>query len=85
MIETFKERTINDSYLDAISKFYKNNDVIEETIKNDPLYEEMRKSNKNISFLLQGEYKIAAENKAVLDLVLNQNNVGINGTCLITG
>lgn len=33
MIETFKERTINDSYLDAISKFYKNNDVIEETIK----------------------------------------------------
>lgn len=85
MIETFKERTINDSYLDAISKFYKNNDVIEETIKNDPLYEEMRKSNKNISFLLQGEYKIAAENKAVWDLVLNQNNVGINGTCLITG
>lgn len=85
MIETFKERTINDSYLDAISKFYKNNDVIEETIKKDPLYEEMRKSNKNISFLLQGEYKIAAENKAVWDLVLNQNNVGINGTCLITG
>lgn len=85
MIETFKERTINDSYLDAISKFYKNNDVIEETIKNDPLYEEMRKSNKNISFLLQGEYKIAAENKAVWDLVLNQNDVGINGTCLITG
>ena len=85
MIETFKERTINDSYLDAISKFYKNNDDIEETIKNDPLYEEMRKSNKNISFLLQGEYKIAAENKAVWDLVLNQNNVGINGTCLITG
>ena len=85
MIETFKERTINDSYLDAISKFYKNNDVIEETIKNDPLYEEMRKSNKNISFLLQGEYKIAAEDKTVWNLVLNQNNVGINRTCLITG
>ena len=85
MIETFKERTINDSYLDAISKFYKNNDVIEETIKNDPLYEEMRKSNKNISFLLQGEYKIAAEDKAVWNLVLNQNDVGINRTCLITG
>lgn len=50
MIETFKERTINDSYLDAISKFYKNNDVIEETIKNDPLYEEMRKSNKTYRF-----------------------------------
>ena len=85
MIETFKERTINDSYLDAISKFYKNNDDIEETIKNDPLYEEMRKSNKNISFLLQGEYKIAAEDKTVWNLVLNQNNVGINRTCLITG
>lgn len=85
MIETLKKRAISDSYLDAISKFYKNNDVIEETIKKDSLYEEMRKSNKNISFLLQGEYKIAAEDKAVWNLVLNQNDIGINGTCLITG
>ena len=85
MIETLKKRAISDSYLDAISKFYKNNDVIEETIKKDSLYEEMRKSNKNISFLLQGEYKIAAEDKAVWNLVLNQNDVGINRTCLITG
>ena len=85
LIETLKKRAISDSYLDAISKFYKNNDVIEETIKKDSLYEEMRKSNKNISFLLQGEYKIAAEDKTVWNLVLNQNNVGINRTCLITG
>ena len=45
----------------------------------------MLKSNKIISFLLQGEFKIAAEDKAVWDLVLNQNNDDINGTCLVTG
>lgn len=85
MIAAFKEQAVNDSYLDAIAKFYKNNGVIEETIKKDLLYDEMLKSNKNISFLLQGEFKIAAEDKAVWDLVLNQNNDDINGTCLVTG
>lgn len=85
MIAAFKEQTANDGYLDAISRFYKNNEAIEETIKKDLLYDEMLKSNKNISFLLQGEFKIAAEDKAVWDLVLNQKDDGTNGTCLITG
>lgn len=85
MIAAFKEQAVNDSYLDAIAKFYKNNGAIEETIKKDLLYDEMLKSNKNISFLLQGEFKIAAEDKTVWDLVLNRNDEGINGICLVTG
>lgn len=85
MIAAFKEQAVNDSYLDAIAKFYKNNGAIEETIKKDLLYDEMLKSNKNISFLLQGEFKIAAEDKTVWDLVLNRNDEGMNGICLVTG
>ena len=85
MIAAFKEQVVNDDYLDAISKFYKNNDVIENTIKRDLLYDEMLKSNKNISFLLQGEFKIAAEDKTVWDLVLNRNDEGMDGICLVTG
>lgn len=85
MIAAFKEQVVNDDYLDAISKFYKNNDVIENTVKRDLLYDEMLKSNKNISFLLQGEFKIAAEDKTVWDLVLNRNDEGMDGICLVTG
>lgn len=85
MIAAFKEQAVNDSYLDAIAKFYKNNGAIEETVKKDLLYDEMFKSSKNISFLLQGELKIAAEDKTIWDLVLNQKDYGMNGTCLVTG
>lgn len=41
MIAAFKEQAVNDSYLDAIAKFYKNNGAIEETVKKDLLYDEM--------------------------------------------
>lgn len=59
---------------------------MEDIIKNDVLYEEMHKSKKNISFLLQGESKIAAENEKVWNLILNQSaDDGISGICLVTG
>ena len=86
MIEKLKEQVPSDRYLNAISEFYKKNEKLEDIIKNDVLYEEMHKSKKNISFLLQGESKIAAENEKVWNLILNQSaDDGISGICLVTG
>ena len=86
MIEKLKEQVSSDRYLNAISEFYKKNEKLEAIIKNDVLYEEMHKSKKNISFLLQGESKIAAENEKVWNLILNQSaDDGISGICLVTG
>lgn len=86
MIEKLKEQVSSDRYLNAISEFYKKNEKLEDIIKNDVLYEEMHKSKKNISFLLQGESKIAAENEKVWNLILNQSaDDGISGICLVTG
>ena len=86
MIEKLKEQVSSDRYLNAISEFYKKNEKVEDIIKNDVLYEEMHKSKKNISFLLQGESKIAAENEKVWNLILSQSaDDGIYGICLVTG
>lgn len=86
MIEKLKEQVSSDRYLNAISEFYKKNEKLEDIIKNDVLYEEIHKSKKNISFLLQGESKIAAENEKVWNLILNQSaDDGIYGICLVTG
>lgn len=86
MIEKLKEQVSSDRYLNAISEFYKKNEKLEDIFKNDVLYEEMHKSKKNISFLLQGESKIAAENEKVWNLILNQSaDDGISGICLVTG
>ena len=86
MIEKLKEQVSSDRYLNAISEFYKKNENLEDIIKNDVLYEEMHKSKKNISFLLQGESKIAAENEKVWNLILSQSaDDGIYGICLVTG
>lgn len=86
MIEKLKEQVPSDRYLNAISEFYKKNEKLEDIIKNDALYEEMHKSKKNISFLLQGESKIAAENEEVWKLILSQSvDDGIYGICLVTG
>lgn len=86
MIEKLKEQVSSDRYLNAISEFYKKNEKLEDIIKNDVLYEEMHKSKKNISFLLQGESKIAAENEKVWNLILNQSaDDDISGICLVTG
>lgn len=86
MIEKIKEQVPSGRYLNAISEFYKKNENLEDIIKNDVLYEEMHKSKKNISFLLQGESKIAAENEKVWNLILSQSaDDGIYGICLVTG
>lgn len=86
MIEKLKEQVSSDRYLNAISEFNKKNEKLEDIIKNDVLYEEMHKSKKNISFLLQGESKIAAENEKVWNLILSQSaDDGIYGICLVTG
>lgn len=86
MIEVLHSQIKQNEYLDSICKFYHNYSDIEELLKNDILFDSMSKSNKNISFLLQGAIKIAAEDEDVKRMVLNKTEEGaLSSICLITG
>lgn len=85
-IETLKTQLPQNRNLNAISNFYKKYLDVEEVIKVDPLAEEIKKTTKNISFLLSGETKISAEDKDVHNVILSQGNKdNLIHTCLITG
>lgn len=91
--ETFRElvnkyNTLlpNNDCVNAIFNFYQKYENIEDVISADVLYEEVRKSTKNISFLLQGDTNIAAENEDILKEALSKPNMEFSvGVCLITG
>ena len=86
MINTIKGIVPQNKNIIAISNFYKKYSNIEEVIKTDSLAEELIKSKKNISFLLNGEMKISAEDKEIQDTVLSQNATkDLSRTCLVTG
>lgn len=85
-IEALKTLLPQNRNLNAISNFYKKYLDVEEVIKVDPLAEEIKKTTKNISFLLSGETKISAEDKDVHNVILSQcNKDNLIQTCLITG
>ncbi len=86
IIETIKSKLPQNKTVNAISNFYRKYEDIEEVMKTDSLFEEFRKSIKNISFLINGECKIAAEDREIQDFVLSQENENQqNGICLILG
>ncbi len=86
IIETIKSKLPQNKTVNAISNFYRKYEDIEEVMKTDSLFEELRKSIKNISFLINGECKIAAEDREIQDFVLSQENENQqNGICLILG
>lgn len=86
MVESFKQILPQNKNIHAISEFYKKYNNIEGAIKSDPLFAELIKTNKNISFLLKGEEKIAAEDKEAHQAVLSHNVEETPcQTCLITG
>ena len=86
VVETVKANLPQNKNICAVSNFYKKYQDIEEVIATDPLYEELRSSIKNISFLINGERKIVAEDSEILDLVLSQKSDDEqNGVCLILG
>lgn len=75
----------NNKTIAAINKFYANFKTNVDIVMKDPLWSEMQKSNKNISFLIKGETKIAAEDKDVWSAILNQNSEEELNYCLISG
>lgn len=85
-IEFLKSKLPQNRNINAISNFYKKYKNIEEVLEKDSLYEEFHKTIKNISFLIHGETKIAAEDNDILDFVLTQRNKdALFGACLILG
>lgn len=86
-IEFLKSKLPQNKNINAISSFYRKYKNIEEkVVEKDPLYEEFRKSIKNISFLINGDCKIAAEDCEIQDFVLSQKNKDEQiGVCLVLG
>lgn len=85
MVCELRELIPNNKTIAAIKEFYANFKVNIPVVMEDPLWVEMQKSNKNISFLIKGETKIAAEDKDVWSLILNQNSEEVSNYCLISG
>lgn len=86
IIESFKSGLPENKNINAISNFYKKYNDIEKIIEKDSLYDDFHKSKKNISFLINGECKIAAEDPDIHDLVLAQKNEdNKKGVCLVLG
>lgn len=69
----------------AIKNFYEKYKINASLMTMDPLWIDLLKSNKHISFLLEGEKHIAAEDKEVQDIILNKKSDGTPQYCLITG
>ena len=84
MVYELSELIPDSKTIAAIKEFYANAKVNVPVVMEDPLWSEMQKSNKNISFLLEGETKIAAENKDVWNLVLYQKSNDIQKHCLVS-
>ena len=84
MVSDLSELKPDSKTIAAIKEFYANDKINVSVVKEDPLWSEMQKSNKNISFLIEGETKIAAENKDVWNLVLYQKSNDIQKHCLVS-
>ena len=85
-IESIKDTLPENKNINAISEFYKKYNDVEKVIKVDPLSEELKKTKKNISFLLNGMLNISAEDKEIQNFVLSQKSEeNICKRCLVTG
>lgn len=86
IVETIKSKLPQNKNINAISNFYRKYPNIEDILEADPLCEEVSKSIKNISFLINGECRIAAADYEIQEMVLSQKSEGgQNGVCLILG
>ena len=84
MVSELSELKPDSKTIAAIKEFYANVKVNVPVVMEDPLWSEMQKSNKTISFLIEGETKIAAENKDVWNIVLYQKSNDIQKHCLVS-
>lgn len=93
---TFKEKiaSITDAFpnnneLSALKAFYQNSrEIIIQTVSQDPLWEEVKKNlskkYSTFSFRIEGDLKIMAEKKEILQLE-DHDNAGTDSLCLISG
>lgn len=84
-VQELKSRIPDNTYLTAISLFYDEIDMNLEHLKSDELWENLVKSNKNISFLIEGVTHIAAVDKEILSHILNKEEIDGENICMVTG
>ena len=86
MVVDFKSKLPKNEYVDAIYNFYSKNENVKSVISKDILYNELIKSNKNISFLIKGNTKIAAEDDDIKNIVLSEySDNRSSNVCLVLG
>ena len=86
LVNTYKTKLPNNEYINAIFRFYQRYDDIEKVLRCDVLYDELKKTTKYISFLINGSTSIAAENEEIINAVLATDNTMFKeNVCLITG
>lgn len=84
-IEELLNELPDNVYLKSISKFYDSFESNFQNLQQDGLWSELVKSNKNISFLLDGYTNIAAVDAEVLDKVLASESSEDGSICLVSG
>ena len=86
LVNRFNTLLPHNNYINAIYNFYQKYKNVEAIIGSDILYEELKKTTKYISFLLNGSISIAAEDREIINEVLSKENTeSIDNICLITG
>lgn len=86
LVNRYKELLPDNDYVNAIFSFYQKYNNIENILKEDRLYDDLNKSIKSISFLINGYTSIAAEDKEIINRVLlTENAKADENICLISG
>lgn len=85
LVRNLLNRQPSNKNLRAIGCFYSKYASPCLTVSSDPLWEDLKSSGKNISFLIEGETIIAAEDKEIWDLALQPQESREENNCLILG
>lgn len=85
LVRNLLNRQPSNKNLRAIGCFYSKYASPCLTVSSDPLWEDLKSSGKNISFLIEGETIIAAEDKEIWDLALQPQQSREENNCLILG
>ena len=86
MVQQFQKELPHNEEVHAVCEFFKKYENLETILSRDSLFSEVKKTKKVISFLLNGNLRIIAENEEIKSLLAKSNEISpIMGTCLITG
>lgn len=86
MVQRFQEKLPHNEEVHAVCEFFKKYEDLENILSRDSLFSEVKKTKKVISFLLNGNLRIIAENDEIKSLLAKSSEISpVMGTCLITG